>query len=381
VGDFDGSEFTLDPDFKSLLGFIPANNPEGLLFEDFESGYDGWTIEGQAFGKEPARGTFPDQNNVEGYEGNYLVNSFFQGDGTTGTLTSTPFKIEYPYINMRVGGGNDTNKTYVALMVNGEVVKKTAGRNGERLDLKSWDVRELIGQSAQIRIVDDHTGGWGHINVDEIKFANEQASSIKEKAFWVDYGADNYAGVTFSNVEDGRKIFMGWMSNWQYATVVPTYKWRSAMTIPRELKLVQEEKKYRLESHPVEEMKRLLSEKEGSDSTYMFKAKVAGDFEIRLTSEMNDEVMLKYESGLFSLDRAKSGKVKFHPDFGSIHEVETNGIRDIEVYVDVSSIEVFLNDGEVVLTDLVFPNKPLTKLETSGGIKEMEVRTIRSIWR
>ena len=60
-----------------------------------------------------------------------------------------------------------------------------------------------------------------------------------DKIKWIDYGADNYAGVTFSDIpaEDGRRLFIGWMSNWQYAQVVPTYTWRSAMTIPRELTL------------------------------------------------------------------------------------------------------------------------------------------------
>ena len=52
----------------------------------------------------------------------------------------------------------------------------------------------------------------------------------------MDYGADDYAGVSFSNTGK-EKIFLGWMSNWQYATKVPTVKWRSAMTIPRVLGL------------------------------------------------------------------------------------------------------------------------------------------------
>jgi fructan beta-fructosidase len=54
---------------------------------------------------------------------------------------------------------------------------------------------------------------------------------------WIDYGRDNYAGVTFSNAPENKKIFIGWMSNWHYAGKVPTHPWRSAMTIPRELSL------------------------------------------------------------------------------------------------------------------------------------------------
>ncbi|MEJ7677545.1 MAG: glycoside hydrolase family 32 protein [Segetibacter sp.] len=70
---------------------------------------------------------------------------------------------------------------------------------------------------------------------------------------WVDYGTDNYAGVTWSNTGD-RKILLGWMSNWQYAKVVPTAAWRSAMTIPRDLKLVKVNNSYLLTSMPVNEL-------------------------------------------------------------------------------------------------------------------------------
>ncbi len=68
---------------------------------------------------------------------------------------------------------------------------------------------------------------------------------IKEnrEILWVDWGRDNYAGVTWSNIpeSDGRRLFLGWMSNWQYAMVVPTHVWRSAMTVPRELELIRRE--------------------------------------------------------------------------------------------------------------------------------------------
>ena len=66
------------------------------------------------------------------------------------------------------------------------------------------------------------------------KFTNEL-----KQIRWIDYGKDNYAGVTWSDIpdEDGRRIFIGWMNNWQYAQTVPTNPWRSSQTIPRELEL------------------------------------------------------------------------------------------------------------------------------------------------
>ena len=73
---------------------------------------------------------------------------------------------------------------------------------------------------------------------------------------WIDYGPDNYAGVTWSNTGN-RKIFLGWMSNWQYATLVPTEKWRSAMTIPRDLALEKIGENYYVTSMPVPELETL----------------------------------------------------------------------------------------------------------------------------
>jgi fructan beta-fructosidase len=70
---------------------------------------------------------------------------------------------------------------------------------------------------------------------------------------WIDYGPDNYAGVTWSNTGE-RKTFLGWMGNWQYANVVPTEKWRSAMTVPRDLGIVKSGEKYLLTSKPVAEL-------------------------------------------------------------------------------------------------------------------------------
>ena len=76
---------------------------------------------------------------------------------------------------------------------------------------------------------------------------------------WIDYGADNYAGVTWSDIpaSDGRRLFIGWMSNWQYANVVPTQAWRSATTLPREVTLLKNETAYELKFKPVVELEKI----------------------------------------------------------------------------------------------------------------------------
>jgi len=142
-----------------------------ILFEDFESGYDGWTVEGEAFGAAPATGTLPNQNAVSGFVGKGLVNSYLGGDDTTGRMRSREFTVERGFIRFLVGGGSHAT-TQIRLLVGGRVVRASSGKNSERLEQAVWDVNEFRGQRARIEIVDEQKGGWGHINVDHIEFTD-----------------------------------------------------------------------------------------------------------------------------------------------------------------------------------------------------------------
>ena len=157
-----------------LLATVAATGQDDILIADFEgSDYGDWIVEGEAFGPGPAEGTLDRQMKVSGYRGKRLVNSFYQGDGTTGTLTSPPFRIERKLINFLIGGGGYEEETYMCLLVDGMPVRTATGPNttpggSEALQWQSWDVSEFAGKSAAIKIVDARTGGWGHINVDHI---------------------------------------------------------------------------------------------------------------------------------------------------------------------------------------------------------------------
>ena len=142
-----------------------------IIFEDFENGYEKWQVEGEAFGKAPARGTLPNQQQVSGFLGHGLVNTYLGGDNTKGRLISKSFQIEQRYIRFLVGGGRH-EETQVRLLVDGKVVKAAAGKDNERLEPAIWDVSALQGQTAHLEIVDAQTGGWGHINVDQIEFSD-----------------------------------------------------------------------------------------------------------------------------------------------------------------------------------------------------------------
>ena len=158
----------------ATCGSVFAQDRPDLLIADFEGEtYGDWKTTGDAFGSGPARGTLPNQMHVDGYKGKGLVNSFRGGDASTGTLTSPEFKIERKYITFLIGGGKDPERLRLDLRIGGKPVRSATGPNdrpggSERLAPGMWDVAELVGRSASIQIVDEATGGWGHINVDHI---------------------------------------------------------------------------------------------------------------------------------------------------------------------------------------------------------------------
>ena len=145
-----------------------------VLIADFEgSTYGDWKVEGEAFGPGPAEGTLPGQMHVSGYKGKRLVNTFFNRDGTVGTLTSPPIKVERDYLSFLVGGGGHKGKTCVNLLLNGKTIRSVTGTNNqpggsEELQPAVWDMKEFRGKTIRLQIVDAETGGWGHVNVDHI---------------------------------------------------------------------------------------------------------------------------------------------------------------------------------------------------------------------
>ncbi|MCX8038083.1 MAG: non-lysosomal glucosylceramidase [Candidatus Sumerlaeia bacterium] len=164
--------------FRRMSPVVPPVEKKGLpdiVFEDFESGYEKWTVEGKAFGNAPQRGRQPRQQPVTGFLGKGLVNSFTDGDTPVGRLISQPFKIERPLIRFLIGGGSLPKRTCINLLVGDKVVRTATGRDLEQLEWKTWDVRPLMNQTARIEIVDAASGPWGHINIDQIVFTENAA--------------------------------------------------------------------------------------------------------------------------------------------------------------------------------------------------------------
>lgn len=212
------------------------------------------------------------------------------------------------------------------------------------------------------------------------------------KIRWVDYGADNYAGVTWSNIpeQDGRRLFLGWMSNWQYANNVPTYEWRSAMTIPRELKLEFVNNEPMLISSPVAEIKSIENEPISFSQSTTLKSplfKIDLDiqeepFELELSNELDDQLILTFTGEYFSINRAKSGKIDFSDSFAATHSASLNelAVNDIQIYLDNSSIELFINGGQLVMTELVFPYQPYTQLTLNNDRIKSQLTYLNPVW-
>lgn len=303
-----------------------------------------------------------------------------------------------------------SRETTVNLLVDGQVVRSETGENSEALNWRSWSVGAWMGKQAQIQIVDRNTGGWGHIMVDQITFSNER----KDIANWVDWGSDFYAAVSWNNVPGGRRVWTGWMSNWDYANQTPTAPWRSAQTFARELGLATIDGKTRLVQQPVREFKDLRREPvleakrlpvaEGvtplrivnpagqlAEIRAEFLPGNAGRFGLKvLTGSNGDETVVGYDAaaGEVYIDRTKSGNASFSGSFAARHAAPLpvrDGKVKLNVIVDRSSVTVFAGDNEVVLTDQVFPDPSSTGMAVfadggSAQLKKLTVWPLKSIW-
>ncbi len=140
-----------------------------IAISDFEQeSYAAWRATGTAFRRGPARDAQLVTLEIENARGRGVASSELEGDSPLGTLTSSPFKVERAYISFLIAGGHYERHTCLNLLVGGKIVRSATGWNSDRLVEQSWEVREFTGRQAQIQIVDEASGTWGHINVDQV---------------------------------------------------------------------------------------------------------------------------------------------------------------------------------------------------------------------
>lgn len=196
-------------------------------------------------------------------------------------------------------------------------------------------------------------------------------SPVDTSTRWIDYGPDDYAGITYNNT-GSRRLFLGWMSNWDYANQVPTATWRNAMTIPRELGLRRSGGKLWLVSQPVGELLKLGQK--STDSVYYILTlphQPARDFSLHFGNAMGQELIVGYDrsSNQFYIDRSHSGQVDFHPGFGARYtapRISTNKEMTLTVVMDAASVELFADGGLTVMTAVFFAGQPLNRLRPRG---------------
>ena len=157
----------------SVPDIPPAVIPPPIVFAAFEGkDYGDWIVEGKAFGKRPAHGAPHPTQKLSGFQGKGLANSWPVSDQPFGKMISPTFTIKRPFINFLIGGGNHPGKTCINLIVDGKAAMTETGKDSDAMAWASWDVSEWHGKTAHIEIVDNSEGGWGHIEIDQIEFAD-----------------------------------------------------------------------------------------------------------------------------------------------------------------------------------------------------------------
>ncbi|MFR2732037.1 GH116 family glycosyl hydrolase [Hoylesella buccalis] len=185
------------------------------------------TVTGEAFVIGPSQGSEPYQNEVTGFMGRQLLNSFRGGgDAVVGELVSDEFKINRRFLKFLVGGGNQPEKTSVNLIIDGKTVETAAGVNTEAMSERTWDLQAFQGKTAKIKIVDLSAYPWGHIMVDQFVLTDnkdEDLSSPSSQALVLeDFEKPTLEGWTFqkpnkpiedSGITDGIYTYRPWYAS------------------------------------------------------------------------------------------------------------------------------------------------------------------------
>lgn len=235
-------------------------------------------------------------------------------------------------------------------------------------------------------------------------FDGKSFTPLSTKSKWVDYGPDDYAGVTWGNTGE-RKIFLGWMSNWLYANQVPTQKWRNAMTIPRELALRKVNGEIVLTSNPVKEIKSLattdmlvnvkslslpLAGKLPGQYVLALNTSKTADYSLVFSNSFGEQLVIGYRknNNSYFIDRSHAGEVNFNPEF--IKQITAPRLLKsqescIKLVVDASSVELFADNGLTNMTGTFFPKSNFDHLQIkkqSGMIiKNLWIIPLKSIWK
>ena len=238
-------------------------------------------------------------------------------------------------------------------------------------------------------------------------FNGKTFAAEHEDEKWFDYGSDNYAGVTYNNTPNDERIFIGWMSNWNYARDTPTSTWRSAMTLPRDITLAKEGNVYYLKNNVIKSFdkytinivqkesvnlseKFILENRNFNQTELNFKMNIAKEIKLEFKNLVNQslEFYMNPSKNEILIDKRKSGYVDFAEQFAnSVHKMPyspSDKEIDVRIILDWSSIEIFIDNGRYVMTEQIFPSENYNILEISSvdqtKLNKFNLNTIRTIW-
>ncbi len=279
-----------------------------------------------------------------------------------------------------------------------------------------WECPDLFpldynGQKIWILIVNINPGGPNGGSATQYftgQFDGNKFTPYQTDTRWLDYGPDEYAGITWSNTGD-RKIFLGWMSNWQYANLVPTHPWRSAMTAPRDLSIEKVGDKFLVASKPVSELDVIaqqpvtlsninaanynLTEKTGKISDparLQFTSDKIESFAITFSNAVGEKVVVGFDKAAnnYFIDCTNSGKANFEKGFAARHTApRLSGKQnlDLTMIIDNASIELFADNGLSVMTSIFFPHEIFSNVQIQStdnfNIKSLKYNRMQSIWK
>ncbi len=325
----------------------------------------------------------PTQHKVQFYSSDNLIDWEYLSDfgpaGAIGGIWECPDFFKLP-----VDGDPDNQKWVLHVDLNPGSI---AGGSGSQYFIGDWDGTNFI-----------------------------PASPAEDDApLWVDYGTDFYAAITWNNIpeEDGRRLWVGWSNNWSYANQIPTYPWRSMQSIPRSLHLKTIDGEARLVQQPVEELKTLrrqhiqllhlnineeslrLDEYGIEGIAYEMQLEVdpsdAENFGLRLRSGEKEETVIIYNTATetLTLDRSLSGETEFSEWFAGSYDAPAplqNGKLQLHLFVDWSSVELFVNNGKTVFSIRIFPDPSSTGIElfSNGGgavVEKLDFWELASVWK
>lgn len=252
-----------------------------------------------------------------------------------------------------------------------------------------WEVPELFpvedeqGQTWWVLKVDLNPGGpFGGSGVQYwLGDFDGRCFDARTPARWVDHGKDFYAALTWSDLpEPSRRVWLAWMNNWQYAQAVPTPGQRGMMSLARELRVARWGEAFCLAQSPIPELQKLRGKEEeirrpgfvvlnpacAAELKLTFTSTMSGALRLTFHSDEGPEGTVVLNSQMLRVIRPTTAPTTDLAGYAGEHSAELPPgpeVLDLHLFLDACSLEVFASEGRVVISDLLYPNAPIRKLE------------------